>query len=188
MVSDMPAAGKHLLIREARSADLDDALSVERAAFGGDEEAGLVRELVADSSAAPLVSLLAFGNGRAVGHVLFTHLRLDAPAAPAMSLLAPLAVVPEYQRQGIGSRLVERGFQVLAERAVELVFVLGHPDYYRRFGFRPAAALGFAAPCPIAPQHADAWMVHELRPGVIGRCAGKVVCADSLNRPQYWRE
>jgi len=188
VVSDTASSGTRVLIREALGSDLDDVMAIERAAFGSHEEADLVGDLVADSSAAPLVSLLAFRNGRAVGHILFTRLGLEAPAAPAMSILAPLAVVPDCQRQGIGSRLVERGFQVLAERGIALVFVLGYPGYYRRFGFRPAAALGFDAPYPIAPRHADAWMVRELQPGVIGTCAGRVVCADSLSRPQYWRE
>ena len=177
-----------MIIRDAIGSDLDDILAVQRAAFGSGEEAALVRDLVADGSAQPVVSLLAVSDGRAVGHVLFTHVSLQPPAAPAMSILAPLAVVPGCQNQGIGSRLVERGLQVLTQRGVGLVFVLGHPGYYRRFGFRPAAALGFDAPYPIAPQHLDAWMVLELRAGVIGTCAGRVICADSLSRPRYWRE
>jgi len=146
VVSDTASLGTRVLIREALASDLDDVLAVERAAFGSHEEADLVRDLVADRSAAPLVSLLALRSGRAVGHILFTHLGLEAPAAPAMSILAPLAVVPDCQRQGIGSRLVEHGLELLAERGIALVFVLGYPDYYRRFGFRPAAALGFDAP------------------------------------------
>jgi predicted N-acetyltransferase YhbS len=71
---------------------------------------------------------------------------------------------------------------------VELVFVLGHPGYYPRFGFKPAGVLGFEAPYPIPEKHADAWMVRELRAGIIGSVRGKVVCADTLSRPEYWRE
>jgi putative acetyltransferase len=73
-------------------------------------------------------------------------------------------------------------------KGVELVFVLGHPGYYPRHGFTPAGVLGFHAPYPIPEKNADAWMVQELHPGVIGRARGKILCADAINRPEYWRE
>ena len=68
------------------------------------------------------------------------------------------------------------------------MFVLGHPGYYPRFGFRPAGALGLAAPYPIPPQHADAWMVQELKAGTIGAVEGRVVCAKALDKREYWVE
>jgi putative acetyltransferase len=68
------------------------------------------------------------------------------------------------------------------------VFVLGHPEYYPRFGFRPAGALGMDAPYPIPERHADAWMVQALRPGLLGQVRGTVRCADTLNDPRHWRE
>jgi putative acetyltransferase len=71
---------------------------------------------------------------------------------------------------------------------VDLVFVLGHPAYYPRFGFSPAGARGLDAPYPIPQKNAEAWMVRELRPGVIGDCSGRVICADALADPEYWRE
>jgi putative acetyltransferase len=69
-----------------------------------------------------------------------------------------------------------------------LVFVLGHPDYYPRHGFEPAGPQGLDAPYPIPAAHEDAWMVLALRPGVIGKLRGRVVCADALDKPEYWRE
>lgn len=177
-----------MLIRRAETDDLDDVLRVESAAFDTDEEANLVSELLTDASAQPAVSLLAFENDRAVGHILFTRARLE-PASPlAVALLAPLAVVPEFQRRGIGGRLIEQGVQVLSEAGTDLVFVLGYPDYYSRHGFSPAGVQGFDAPYPVPPVHADAWMVRALRPGVKGGRRATVVCADALNRPEYWRE
>ncbi len=175
-----------MFIREALNLDLDSVLSIERAAFGSEEEANLVRDLIEDPSANPFVSLIAFQVDRAIGHILFTKAYLK-PAAPlSISILAPLAVVPDSQKQGVGSQLIEYGWRVLSKSAVDLVFVLGYPEYYSRFGFKPVGNLGFDAPYPIALKNADAWMVKELTPGVIGAFSGQVICADKLNKPEYW--
>lgn len=176
-------------IREASDSDLNDVLCVERAAFGNDKEAGLVKDLLADPSARPILSLLGFQNDRAVGHILFTKARLmETQDTASLALLAPLAIVPDAQRQGIGGKLIADGLQLLAKAGVDLVFVLGYPEYYSRHGFAPAGRLGIEAPYPIPDEHADAWMAQALRSNVIGSVRGKVVCADALNRPEYWRE
>jgi len=177
-----------MIIRKALYSDLDNVLFVERAAFGSDEEANLVRDLLGDDSAKPIVSLLAFQENRAVGHILFTKARLESKALLSISILAPLAVVPDAQKQGIGGELIEYGLQVLLESGVDLVFVLGHPKYYPRYGFKPAGNLEFDAPYPIPDKNADAWMVRALRPEVIGTFSGKVICADKMNNPKYLRE
>ena len=178
-----------MLIREASDSDLNDVLTVERLAFGRDEEAELVRALLNDRSAQPILSLLAFKDDLAVGHILFTTAHLtNNQNTTAIALLAPLAVVPDAQRQGIGGKLIERGLQLLSRSGVDLVFVLGHPEYYPRHGFKPAGCLGLEAPYPIAHEHSDAWMVQALSLNVIGSVHGKVICADALNKPEYWQE
>ncbi|MDJ0898060.1 MAG: N-acetyltransferase [Xenococcus sp. MO_188.B8] len=178
-----------MLIREATDSDLNDMLSVERLAFGRDEEAELVRALLNDPSAKPILSLLAFKGDLAVGHILFTTAHLtNNQKTTAIALLAPLAVVPDAQKQGIGGKLIARGLQLLSRSGIDLVFVLGHPEYYPRHGFKPAGCLGLEAPYPIAHENSDAWMVQALRPGVIGSVYGKVICADALNKPEYWQE
>ena len=174
-------------ITEAQDADLESVLSVERAAFGGNEEAELVRDLLGDPTAQPLLSLLAWEDGRAVGHILFTAARLEGASRDiAVAILAPLAVVPEAQRRGVGGGLIEDGVQRLREAGVELVFVLGHPEYYPRHGFAPAGDLGLAAPYPITPQ--EAWMVKELGSDVLGSVQGTITCAEAMDKPEYWRE
>ncbi len=175
-------------IAEASDADLEDVLFVERMAFGQDEEAELVRALLDDPSARPLLSLLAYEEERPVGHILLTAAQLEGAAHVSVAILAPLAVVPDSQGRGIGGALIERGIELLSESGVELVFVAGHPDYYPRHGFEPAGSLGFAAPHPIPDKDADAWMVRALTPGVIGSVRGKVICADALDKPEHWRE
>jgi putative acetyltransferase len=177
------------LIREAVETDLNDVLQIERLAFGYEKEADLVRELLHDPSAKPVLSLLAFQKDRAVGHILFTKAQLSGSQDSAsIVILAPLATVPDAQKQGIGGKLIEQGLELLSTSGVDLVFVLGHPEYYPRYGFKPAGNLGFEAPYPIPDVHANAWMVQALRSGVIGSVSGKVICADALNKPEHWRE
>jgi putative acetyltransferase len=161
-------------------------------AFGSDkgpEIAGLVDGLLSDPSAMPLFSILAFDNKQAIGHILFTK-ALIAPSRGALSavILAPLAVIPEAQSCGVGGRLIREGLRQVSENGVDLAFVLGHPEYYPRHGFNPAGALGFEAPYTIPEKHANAWMVQALHPGVIGTVSGRVICADTLNQPEHWRE
>jgi predicted N-acetyltransferase YhbS len=71
---------------------------------------------------------------------------------------------------------------------IGLVFVLGHIDYYPRLGFTPAQPLGLLAPFPIDPKVADAWMVLETEPGLLGKVQGTVFCADALMHPEMWAE
>ena len=104
------------------------------------------------------------------------------------TILAPLGITASHQKQGIGGKLIEVGAAHLTERGTELIFVLGWPDYYSRFGFTPAGAQGFGAPYPIDDVNADAWIVRELSPGAMERYAGTIRCADALDREELWRE
>jgi putative acetyltransferase len=178
-----------MYIRETSGADLNDILFVEREAFNSNKEADLTKDMLADPSAKPLLSLIAYVKDHPAGHILFTkaHL-LNTQSKVAVSFLAPLAVVPKFQKQGIGGALIKRGLELLSKSGVDLVFVVGHPDYYPRHGFTPAGKLGFEAFCPIPEKDANAWMVQALRPDVIGSVSGKVICCDALNKPELWRE
>jgi len=184
-----------LTIRAAVEADLSDVMRVHWAAFGQDDEADLVRELLSDPTARPVVSLLAEAGGQVVGHILLTRAQVvgtgrgvdDSPETPAM-LLAPLAVVPEAQRRGIGTELMRAALDAAVGSGVGLVFVLGHPDYYPRAGFRPAGRLGLHAPYPIPSEYADAWMVVETAPGFLGKVTGTVVPAATFRHTELWTE
>ena len=178
-----------LTILEGTDDDLDAVLDVERRAFGQDTEANLVRELLVDATAAPLLSLLAVKDGKPVGHVLFTAVAVDGAERPVCaSILAPLAVAPEAQGRGFGSRLVEDGLDRLARSGVELVFVLGDPNYYGRFGFAPARRRGLEAPYELPPAYAEAWMVKTTGETDVASISGSVRCAEALSRPDLWRE
>lgn len=181
-------------IRIFRAVEEDRVVIAElvTAAFGPDEGpeiSTLVAALEADPTARPVVSLVARSDATVVGHILFTAALLDPPAQGIFAaILAPLSVAPGFQSKGIGGSLISEGLLVLAEAGVDLVFVLGHPGYYPRHGFAPAGVRGLEAPYPIPDEVADAWMVLALRPGILDRVRGRVVCADALDDPTFWRE
>lgn len=161
-------------------------LEIEREAFAASDVADLVADLLEDPTAKPFLSLLAWERDEAVGHIMFTPARFDGVDGASISILGPLAVIPRAQRRGVGAALIAAGLERLARSGVDLVFVLGHPDYYPRHGFAPAIPLGFDAPYPISPP--EAWMVRQLSEGAVGRFRGTVVCADALDHPEHWRE
>jgi predicted N-acetyltransferase YhbS len=159
-------------IRSATDADRAGILGVHESAFGKEQGPGivdLVSGLLGDRTAMPLFSLVAEIDGRVVGHALFTAVRLQSDRQSVSGqILAPLAASKGHQGEGVGGSLVDEGLKHLAASGVELVFVLGHPDYYRKFWFRPARVLGYEAPYPIPIEHEDAWMDprHPLPAGV----------------------
>jgi predicted N-acetyltransferase YhbS len=175
-------------VRGATDADRPGILTVHRRAFPDESVADLTADLFSDPSAHPMTSLVAVADGKLVGHVLFTAAALQPETGGRVSLLAPLGVVPEYQRQGIGQKLVFAGLAILARSGTSIVFVLGHPAYYPRFGFITAGERGFAAPYPIPERNADAWMVLALNGAIPASYTGTVRCANALNRPEHWRE
>ena len=179
-------------IRPTRESDLAGIKNTVSAAFGEtgqevQENTQLVVDLLDDPSAEPILSLAAFRDGEIVGHILFSRVGISgAPPELAASILAPLAVHPDQQGKGVGGALIREGLRQLKESGCELVFVLGHPEYYPRFGFNPAGVEGFEAPYPIAPEHAEAWMVQALRPGILGEVSGKVLLSQTLDDPKHW--
>src|SRR4051794_35870892 len=122
------------IIRPETTADLAAIREVNRIAFGGDDEARLVDALREGGYAR--VSLVAEEDGRVVGHILFSALTIVTPRGNVEALaLAPMAVVPSHQRKGIGSLLVGEGLRVCRGAGQRIVIVVGHPEFYPRFGF-----------------------------------------------------
>jgi len=139
-------------VREERPEDRDAVRAVEVAAFGRDYEADIVDALRSDP--AWTLSLVAVAGEQIVGHLLFTR-------GDRALTLGPLAVTPEHQRSGVGAALMEEGLA----RIDEPVVLLGHVEYYPRFGFRPAAPLGITNQWDIED---PAWMVRgDLEPGLV---------------------
>lgn len=155
-------------IRPESPADLEAIRQVNRLAFHQDEEARLVDAL--RDGGYIQVSLVAEQDEQIVGHVVFSDLPIitDFGTVPALAL-ATMAVVPEFQRRGIGSQLVRCGLDVCREQGHRIVIVLGHPEFYPRFGFSPEVAQPL-----LSPFSGEAWMALELVPGALDGVAGRV--------------
>jgi putative acetyltransferase len=147
-------------IRPATTGDASAIAHVHNLSFGQPLEAQLVEAL--DREGLNLVSLVAERDGTVIGHILFTRVVMSTGALTAS--LAPVAVLPEHQNKGAGSALVRAGLEGCRQLGVRVVVVLGHPEYYPRFGF--SAASGRKLVSPYAA-HGDAWMAMEVVPGTI---------------------
>jgi putative acetyltransferase len=143
--------------------------SINHAAFGRPDEAGLVNSLRAEGVV--LLSLVAeVFNKDIVGHILFSRMWIETSTGSVAAVaLAPMAVLPEYQRQGLGGRLIRHGLNLLRRQGERIVIVLGHPDYYPRFGFSIAMASSLQSPFP-----SEAYMAVELSPGALDGIRGSV--------------
>jgi putative acetyltransferase len=124
-------------IREERPGDAVAIRDLNQRAFEQDQEANLVDALRSNGGA--LLSLVATVNGLVVGHIMYSPTSVGSLRGAA---LGPMAVLPELQRQGIGSKLVEAGNRQIDEGGCPFIIVVGHPGFYPRFGFKPARNRG----------------------------------------------
>jgi putative acetyltransferase len=137
--------GSDAMIREAQAADYGAIRGVIAAAFGQNEEADIVERLRADGDV--LIELAAEEEGRIVGQILYSRLAIERFGAKlAAAALAPVAVAPARQRSGIGGALVRTGNEICRARGYAAIVVLGHADYYPRFGFSARTARRLQAP------------------------------------------
>ena len=150
-------------VRPETSADHEGVYYVNQRAFGQTGEADLVERLRRDAH--PHVSLVAEVEDNVVGHILFSPVEIHSGGAPISAMgLGPMAVLPERLRQGIGSKLVREGLHACKQQGVQAVVVLGHPEYYSRFGFQPAEKFGLWCEYDV-PR--EAFMVLELDSGAL---------------------
>jgi putative acetyltransferase len=141
-------------------------------------------ELLAESSALPIISLVAEMEDAVVGHVAFSPLKIDKQATIQAYILAPLAVRPDCQKQRIGSALVEYGLQRLSAMGVDIIFVYGAPEYYGRFGFSAEAAQNFSAPYPL--QYPFGWQAIAIRDCAVENGPNAMQCVKALCNPLLW--
>lgn len=163
-------------IRPERVDDADAIRVVNERAFGGDVEAGLVAALRVANKA--MVSLVAQQDDHIVGHILFSPVAIaNAPDEIRAVGLAPMSVLPESQNRGIGARLVRAGLAACQAAGYDVVVVLGHVDYYPRFGFVRAGDFGLENEYDAT----DAFMVLELKPGALKSISGLVKFAPEFS-------
>jgi putative acetyltransferase len=165
------------LVRRERRGDRAAIRRVVAAAFGRRAEADLVDALSASAAWVPELSLVAEEGRAVVGYVALTRASLRTVAGDVGLLaLAPLAVAPDWQRRGIGGDLVRAALQIAAERGERAVVLIGHPSYYPRFGFVPAAPMGLTSVFAQG-ENVPSFFVRELRAGALTGVGGAVLFA-----------
>ena len=162
-------------IRPERPQDQDAVRTLNERAFGGREEADIVEAL--HRAQAVVVALVAQAGAAVVGHILFSPVEVEEANGKRLVGLAPMAVAPNHQRRGIGSQLVREGLAHCRAAGVDGVVVLGHAEYYPRFGFVPAAQFGLRCGYDVP---ADVFMAIELTPDALGGVSGLVRYHDAF--------
>jgi putative acetyltransferase len=157
-------------IRPETPQDVDSIRYVNDQAFGQTEEGAIVDRLRKRN--ALTISLVATRDDKVVGHIAFSPVVIESQCLSFEAVaLAPMAVLPAHQRKGIGSQLVRSGLEESRRLGHEVVVVLGHPDYYPRFGFVPGKQRGIGCEFEVPD---EAWMVIELKEGILGGRSGTV--------------
>jgi putative acetyltransferase len=170
------AMAEALELRDSVPADFGAIESLYPDAFPDEDLLPLVRDLLQDATIT--TSIVGVIDSRIVGHVIFTNCGVTGQPTSA-ALLGPLAVVPAWQRHGIGSALVRTGLRQLEGRDVCLVCVLGDPAYYKRLGFRPESSV--RPPFRLPAEYEGAWQAQELG----DRAAPQ---SGELSVPAQWRQ
>jgi predicted N-acetyltransferase YhbS len=162
-----------ILIRQEQKEDIDSVYRVVKSAFetmeqaSGDEQ-DLVNRLRKSEAFIPELSLVAECDGKIIGHILFTKMKIgDHPSLA----LAPVAVLPEYQNQGVGGKLIVEGHHIARELGYGSVIVVGHPAYYPRFGYKLASQWKITAPFEVPD---EAFMLLELIEGGLKDVSGVI--------------
>jgi putative acetyltransferase len=158
-----------IAVRREMPSDISAVRIVNQRAFGQPLEASLVDALRGIEG---VISLVATIDAQVVGHILFSPVKIDNAGTDISAMgLAPMAVLPEFQRRGIGSALIAAGLDTCRKENHDLVVVLGHSDYYPKFGFVVAAAHGLS--CEYSAP-VEAFMAIELQAGSFSRARGLV--------------
>ncbi|MEG3935991.1 MULTISPECIES: N-acetyltransferase [unclassified Microcoleus] len=157
-------------IRTEKPEEVEAVRNINIAAFGRENEANLVARL---RGIASTFSFVAVESDRIVGHIFFSPVVVEGKCSRNVLIqgLAPVAVLPNYQRQGIGTLLIREGLKECGRSGFQAVVVLGHPDFYPRFGFIPASRKTLKCEYDVPD---EAFMVLELESGALQDCSGTV--------------
>ena len=174
-------------IRLAKKADLKSIQTVIETAFS-DEESEVISNLASDLSSETagrsIRSLIAEVDGQVVGYVSCSPIFLRSDASISGYILAPLAVSPEHQKQGVGSRLISSGVDMLSADGVDVLLVYGDPEYYGRFGFKEGIGRSFVPPYPL--EYPFGWLGMMLNGTDLPKMPLRFECVQALNDPDLW--
>ncbi len=173
-------------IRQATIDDTEDIISVYLQTFHKSEAqivADVAASLLHEQYFAKVISLVAIINIQVVGHIAFSPVMLENNSKHIGYIMAPLAVLPAFQKNKIGTRLIQHGLQAISKMGPFIIFVYGDPNYYMRFGFEKDLAGNYIPPYTL--QFPEGWQALNLNSSV-SIAGGHIVCVESLNRPNLW--
>jgi len=175
------------LIREATNLDRDNIREVHMHAFDKDEAksvATLASNLLDEETSPKTMTKVAEIAGTVVGHIAFSPVTFNSSKKLKGYILAPLGVIPEYQKRRIGSKLVEDGIKLLSREGVNVLLVYGDPKYYNKFGFNEETAARYSPPYKL--QYPFGWLALALDEKGSAELTVKVSCVSSLCDPTLW--
>jgi len=169
---------KDIKIRKEIFQDIDAIRTINEQAFSQSQEAHIVDKLRANCDG--LLSLVALQDEKIIGHILFSPVTIGGSIGFLKGMgLAPMAVLPEFQRQGVGSGLVQAGIEILRKSKCPFIIVLGHPEYYPRLGFERASLYGIKSQWEGVPDHA--FMILWLEKSRMNHVSGVAKYRDEFN-------
>ena len=174
-------------IKLTQRTDLDSILQVIETAFSDEENkviTNLVQELHQGTTSPSIKSLVAKVDNQVIGYVSYSPIFLKSDSSISGYILAPLAVSPEHQKQGIGSDLIKSGIDMLAKDDAGVLLVYGDPDYYGRFGFKAEIGLSFVPPYTL--QYPFGWAGMMLNDTPVPEQPIQFDCVAALSKPELW--
>jgi len=174
-------------IRLAQETDLDSILKVIETAFSDEENKvimNLVQELSREVTSPSIKSLVAEVDNQVIGYVSFSPIFLKSDSSIVGYILAPLAVSPEHQKQGVGSNLIKSGIDMLTKDGADVLLVYGDPAYYGRFGFKEEIGRSFVPPYPL--EYPFGWTGMMLNETSIPEHPIQFECVSALSKPELW--
>ncbi|MCW4032557.1 MAG: N-acetyltransferase [Candidatus Bathyarchaeota archaeon] len=160
-----------MIVRREKEEDFKSIYEINEQAFKQKDESELIERIRNNKNFIPELSLVAEENGKIIGHILFSKIKIIGEKKYESLALAPMAILPELQRKGIGGRLIKEGLNKARELGFDSVIVLGHKDYYPRFGFERASKWDIKCPFKVPD---EAFMAIELNIGVLANKSGIV--------------
>ena len=174
-------------IRHFQKTDLDSILTVIETAFSDEENKvimNLVQELHQETSSPSIKSLVAEVDNEMIGYVSFSPIFLKSDSSISGYILAPLAISPEHQKQGIGSSLIKSGIDILTQDGAGVLLVYGDPAFYGRFGFNEEIGRTFTPPYPL--EYPFGWTGMMLNGTTAPEEPIQFECITALSKPDFW--
>ncbi len=160
-----------MIIRKETKEDYKSIYEVNKKAFNQNDESELIQRIRTSKYFIAELSLVAEENGKIIGHILFSKIKIIGEKEYESLSLAPMSVLPKFQKQGIGEKLVKKGLKKAKNLGFDSVIVIGHKDYYPRFGFEKASKWNIKCSFEVPD---DAFMAFELKVGALENKSGTV--------------